>query len=185
MKIDSINQTNFKALYMTQRTKDNLSDTQNKIYEDIKDVFNRPFSQDKRKRSYLQYLEETCGKDFFVDNNNSTESLSLYCRYKEQYDSKDVLISEFVPETKLSENWLFAECDREKYLIDYTRWMKKTLYTAAATAVTLLLCSPILKPVIRNAINKPQSGNTTIAIKDSLNKLSQDTLDLTKHFIKK
>jgi hypothetical protein len=184
MKINPINQnqTNFKALYMTIRAKENMSDTQLKIYEDIKEKFNRPFADDKKGRSYMQYLEDMSNLDFFVDTSTSKDSLLLYERYnKANGEQEKALLWEFIPGTELSEDFLYGECDIAKFKYNYGKNMKRFFYTAAGLAITAFFLLPILG---KRKVNNSMLENPTTILKDSLNKLSKDTLDLTKHFVK-
>ena len=55
MKINLVNQnqTNFNGLYIHENSKNKLSDEQKEIFKTTEATFNKPYSKDKKGRSYL------------------------------------------------------------------------------------------------------------------------------------
>ena len=81
MKINLINQnhTNFNGLYIHENSKNKLSDVQKEIYKTTESTFNKPYSKDKKGRSYLEYIEKNVGKDYYLEKGRNKENyLDLY-----------------------------------------------------------------------------------------------------------
>ena len=81
MKINLINQnhTNFNGLYIHENSKNKLSDEQKEIFKTTEATFNKPYSKDKKGRSYLEYLEKYVGIDYYLEKSRFNEkALDLY-----------------------------------------------------------------------------------------------------------
>ncbi|MBQ7764612.1 hypothetical protein IJ384_04500 [bacterium] len=185
MKINLINQnqTNFNGLYIHENSKNKLSDEQKEIYKTTEATFNKPYSKDKKGRSYLEYIEKNIGKDYYLEKGQYKEnSLDLY----ESFDFNDqknyYYLATLTKEQPLNEDALIYECNNGEKVTQIKKLLK-TVYLGATLLLLIILTTGNM--LQKRSINKPMEEKATVMVKDSLNKISKDSLDVTRYFIKK
>ena len=185
MKINLVNQnqTNFNGLYIHENSKNKLSDEQKEIFKTTETTFNKPYSKDKNVRSYLEYIEKNAGKDYYLEKGQYKEnSLDLY----ESFDFNDqknyYYLATLTKEQPLNEDALIYECNNGEKVTQIKKLLK-TVYLGATLLLLIILTTGNM--LQKRSINKPMEEKATVMVKDSLNKISKDSLDVTRYFIKK
>ena len=184
MKINLVNQnqTNFNGLYIHENSKNKLSDEQKEIFKTTETTFNKPYSKDKNGRSYLEYIEKNAGKDYYLEKGQYKEnSLDLYESFDFNTQKKYYYLATLTKEQPLNEDALIYECDNAKQVTRDEKLIKLS-YLAVSLLALLVTGTQILQ---KKSINKPGEEKVTVMVKDSLNKISKDSLDVMRYFIKK
>ena len=184
MKINLINQNqiSFNGLYIHENSKNKLTDEQKEIFKTTETIFNKPYSKDKKRRSYLEYIEKNAGKDYYLEKGQYKEnSLDLYESFDFNTQKKYYYLATLTKEQHLNEDALIYECDNAKRVIRDEKLIKLS-YLAVSLLALLVTGTQIPQ---KKSINKPGEEKVTVMVKDSLNKISKDSLDLTRYFIKK
>ena len=185
MKINLINQNqiSFNGLYIHENSKNKLSDVQKEIYKTTEATFNKPYSKDKKGRSYLEYIEKNAGKDYYLEKGQSKEnSLDLYESFDFNTQKKYYYLATLTKEQPLNEDALIYECNNGEKVTQIKKLLK-TVYLGAIFLLSLILIAG--NKLQERSINKPIEEKATVIVKDSLNKISKDSLDITRYFIKK
>ena len=183
MRINLINQKpiSFNALYIHDNSKNKLSDEQKEIFKTTEATFNKPYSKDKKGRSYLEYLEKYVGKDYYIEKSRFNEkALDLYESFVFYREKEYRYLATLTKEQPLNDEALIYECNDGK---DITQIKK--LLTAAHIIAVLLILLAIGKFSQKRFFNKPMEEKTTVIVNDSLNKISKDSLNIKRYFIKK
>ena len=184
MRINLINPKpiSFNALYIHDNSKNKLSDEQKEIFKTTEATFNKPYSKDKKGRSYLAYIEKNVGKDYYLEKGQYEEnSLDLYESFIFNSQKKYYYLATLTKEKSLNEDALIYECDNAKRVIRDEKLIKLS-YLAVSLLALLVTGTQILQ---KKSINKPGEEKVTVMVKDSLNKISKDSLDVMRYFIKK
>ena len=184
MKINLINQNqiSFNGLYIHENSKNKLSDEQKEIFKTTEATFNKPYSKDKKGRSYLEYIEKNAGKDYYLEKGQYKEnSLDLYESFDFNTQKKYYYLATLTKEQPLNEDALIYECDNAKRVTRDEKLIKLS-YLAVSLLALLVTGTQILQ---KKSINKPGEEKVTVMVKDSLNKISKDSLDVMRYFIKK
>ena len=179
MLINAINnQTSFKALIIPPKEK--LSPEQQKIVRDLETVLNKIYPHDKEQRSYVDYFEKVCYSDIVLKNNDKGDAISMYT--KNRSDKKSYYLASYSRGQQVNEQSFTEYCD----MVQTNEYFaKKTLkgITGLLLVATLAVVGALTH---RACINTgKQAVEVVNPVKDSLQKVSKDTLDLTKQLVKK
>ena len=181
MQIAAINnQTNFKALII-QKNKIFTSEQKN-IVEEVKNSVNKRYAHDKNLRSYIDYLEKDAFCDLLLKSNKDNKSVEMYI--KNQYAKEATYLETFSKERPVEEIAFLEYCDMVQTNSVYANKTIKgitgmviALCIAVIGAIAHKSCTKDTIPVVKEQVVNP--------IKDSIQKVSKDTLDLTKQLMKK
>ena len=161
MKIQLVNsQVGFKAIYSTEKA--NYTESQLKIIDDIKSK-----TSDK-----MDFAAEPVDKDkialyrLYEVNKTEVNGIDRYTPYSSNY------IGTYDEKNPFKKEDLIPPKDNIHRII--------AMYILAIGAV--LISNSIVKSCTKEM--SPVVKNTTTLIKDSLQKVAKDTLDLTKQFVK-
>ena len=181
MQIAAINnQTNFKALII-QKNKIFTSEQKN-IVEEVKTIVNKRYPHDKNLRSYIDYLEKDAFCDLLLKSNEDNKSVEMYI--KNQYEKEPTYLETFSKEKPVEEIAFLEYCDMVQTNSVYANKAIKGVTGIVLAFMLAVIGGMMHKSCTKDAI--PTAKEQVInPIKDSLQKVSKDTLDLTKQLIKK
>ena len=156
---------------------------QQEIFKTTEAIFNKPYSKDKKGRSYLEYIEKNVGKDYYLEKGQYKEnSLDLYESFDFNTQKKYYYLATLTKEQPLNEDALIYECNNGEEVTQIKKLLK-TVYLGAIFLLSLILIAG--NKLQKRSINKPIEEKATVIVKDSLNKISKDSLDVTRYFKKK
>ena len=181
MQVSAINnQVNFKALIIPKSWI--FTPEQQKIVNDIKTVTNKRYPHDKNLRSYIDYLEEDAFCDLILKSNKDKASVEMYI--KNTYQKEPIYLETFSKEKPVEEIAFLEYCDMVQTNSVYANKAIKGVTGVVLAFMLAVIGGMMHKSCTKDAI--PTAKEQVInPIKDSLQKVSKDTLDLTKQLIKK
>ena len=181
MQVSAVNnQANFKALIIPKNQV--FTSEQQKIVDDVKTVVNKKYPHDKNLRSFVDYLKEDAFCDLLLKSNKDNKSVEMYI--KNQYKEEPIYLETFSKEKPVEEIAFLEYCDMIQTNSVYANKAIKgvtgiviAFCIAVIGAIAYKSCTKDAIPVVKEQVVNP--------IKDSLQKVGKDTLDLTKKLMRK
>ena len=181
MNIQAINnQTSFKALIVPKNQV--FTSEQQTIIEEVKTVVNKRYPHDKNLRSYIDYLEKDAFCDLLLKSNEDNKSVEMYI--KNQFEKEPIYLETFSKEKPVDELAFCEYCDMVQTNSVYANKIIKGITgmviafgIAVIGAIAHKSCTKDAIPTVKEQVINP--------VKDTLQKVSKDTLDLTKQLIRK
>ena len=181
MNIQAINnQASFKALIIPKNQV--FTSEQQTIVKEVETVANKRYPHDKNLRSYIDYLEKDAFCDLLLKSNEDNKSVEMYV--KNQYAKEATYLETFSKERPVEEIAFLEYCDMIQTNSIYAN---KTI--KGVTGMVIALCMAVIGAIAHKSCTKdtiPVAKEQVVnPIKDSLQRVSKDTLDLTKQLMKK
>ena len=173
------NQANFKALIIPKNQL--FTSEQQKIVDDVKTVTNKRYPHDKNLRSYIDYLEEDALCDLILKSNKDKTSVDMYI--KNTFQKEPIYLETFSKEKPVEEIAFLEYCDMVQTNSVYANKAIKGVTGVVLAFMLAVIGGMIHKSCTKDAIPtvKEQIINP---IKDTLQKVGKDTLDMTKQLLK-
>ena len=180
MQVSAINnQANFKALIISKNQI--FTPEQQKIVNDIKTVTNKKYPHDKNLRSYIDYLEKDAFCDLLLKSNKDNKSVEMYI--KNTYQKEPNYLETFSKEKPVEEIAFLEYCDMVQTNSVYANKAIKGVTGVVLAFMLAVIGGMMHKSCTKDAI--PTAKEQVInPIKDTLQKVGKDTLDLTKQLLK-
>ena len=125
--------------FVRNTNKNKLSDEQKEIFKTTETFFNKPYSKDKKGRSYLEYIEKNVGKDYYLEKGQYKEnSLDLYESFDFNARKKYYYLATLTKEQPLNEDALIYECNNGEEVTQIKKLLK-TVYLGAIFLLSLIL----------------------------------------------
>ena len=180
MQIAAINnQTNFKALIIPRNQI--FTPEQQKIVDDIKTFANKRYPHDKNFRSYIDYLEKEAFCDLVLKSNKDKTSVEMYI--KNTFQEEPIYLETFSKEKPVKEITFLEYFDMIQTNSVYANKAIK-----GVTGIVLAFMLAVIGGIVHKSCTKdavPVAKEQVVnSIKDTLQKVSKDSLDLTKKLIK-
>ena len=108
--------------------------------------------------------------------------MDLYESFDFNARKKYYYLATLTKEQPLNEDALIYECNNGEEVTQIKKLLATVYIGATLILLIILTAGNVLQ---KRTINKPMEEKATVIVKDSLNKISKDSLDITKYFIKK
>ena len=181
MQVSAVNnQANFKALIIPKSWV--FTSEQQKIVDDVKTVVNKRYPHDKNLRSYIDYLEKEAFCDLILKSNKDKTSVEMYI--KNTFQKEPIYLETFSKEKPVEEIAFLEYLDMIQTNSVYANKAIKGVTGIVLAFMLAVIGGMVHKSCTKDAI--PTVKEQTInPIKDSLQKVGKDTLDLTKKLMRK